>query len=97
MEMVKLQREYHLMTVSGFREANLLVVNDDCIEVWINGMHKPGVLLLMQQKVPCFVVHEFPPETLVPLCTVPNLPIFYNFVNGMDTFSARKTDEESIQ
>jgi hypothetical protein len=43
------------------------------------------VLLLRQQKLPCFVVHEFPPETLVPLSTVPNLPTFYNFVDGMDT------------
>jgi hypothetical protein len=39
----------------------------------------------MQQKLPCFVVHEFPPETLVPLSAVPNLPMFYNFIDGMDT------------
>jgi hypothetical protein len=31
------------------------------------------------------VVHEFVPETLVPLSAVPNLPTFYNFVNGIDT------------
>jgi hypothetical protein len=85
METVKLPREYPLMTVSDFREANLLVVNDDCIEVWINSMRKPGVLLLIQQKVPCFVVYELPPKTLVLLSSVPNLPTFYNFVNGMDT------------
>jgi hypothetical protein len=41
-------REYPLMTISYVREANLLVANNNCIEVWINGMHKPGVLLLMQ-------------------------------------------------
>jgi hypothetical protein len=41
-------------------------------------MKEAGVLLFMQQKVPCFIVHKFP------LSAAPNPPMFHNFVNGTD-------------
>lgn len=82
--MVKLQREHPLMDVQDFREATLPVANDDRMGVWVNGMREVGVLLFMCKKVPCFVVHEFPPETLVPLAAAPNPPTFHNFVDGTD-------------
>jgi hypothetical protein len=82
--MVKIQREHPLTDVRDFREATMPVANDDRMGVWVNGMKEAGVLLFMRQEVPCFVVHEFPPETLVPLSAAPNPPTFHNFVDGTD-------------
>jgi hypothetical protein len=80
--MVKMQQEHPLMDVQDFREATLPVADDNRMGVWVNSMKEAGVLLFMQQKVPCFIVHKFPLETLVPLSAAPNPPMFHNFVDG---------------
>jgi hypothetical protein len=36
----------------------------------------------MQQRVPCFIVHEFPQGTQVPLSAVPDVQTFYDLVAG---------------
>jgi hypothetical protein len=53
-------------SIFDLREAMLPVANNDRIGLWVNGMGEQGVLLLMKQKVPCFIVHEFPSQTLIP-------------------------------
>jgi hypothetical protein len=53
------------MPVADLREVTMPVANDDWLGLWVNGMTEAGVLLLMKQRVPCFIVHEFPPETSV--------------------------------
>ncbi|KAJ7321811.1 hypothetical protein DFH08DRAFT_969698 [Mycena albidolilacea] len=58
------------------------VANDNWMGLWINGMPEAGVLLLMKQKVPCFIVHEFPLETPVLHSAVPRPPTFFSFVEG---------------
>jgi hypothetical protein len=60
------------------------VANDDWMGLWVNGMTAAGVLLLMKQRVPCFIVHEFPPEMPVLRSVVPRPPTFFSFVEGTD-------------
>jgi hypothetical protein len=81
--MIELQREHPIMDIRNFREATLPAANDNRIDLWINGMREP-VLLLMKQRVPCFIVHKFPLETLEPISAVPNPPTFYDFVASTD-------------
>jgi hypothetical protein len=65
-KMVKVQQKHTVSSIFDLREAMLPVANNDRIGLWVNGMGEQGVLLLMKQKVPCFIVHEFPSQTLIP-------------------------------
>jgi hypothetical protein len=95
-EMVKIQREHPLVDVWDLRKATLPVANDNRIGVWVNGMKEVGVLLFMQQKVPCFIVHKFPPETMVPLSAAPNPLTFHNFIDGTDIAYLMRLNEYQL-
>ncbi|KAJ7815061.1 hypothetical protein B0H14DRAFT_3878503 [Mycena olivaceomarginata] len=82
--MIEGRKDDALLTVADLRETTMPVANDDLIGLWVNGMPEAGVLLLMKQKVPCFIVHEFPPETPVLCSAVPRPPTFFSFVEGTD-------------
>jgi hypothetical protein len=82
--MIEARKDDALMTVAGLQEVTMPVANDDWLGLWVNGMTEAGVLLLMKQKVPCFIVHEFPPETPVLRSAVPRPPTFFSFVEGTD-------------
>jgi hypothetical protein len=82
--MIEGQKDDSLLTVADLREFTMPVANDNWIGMWVNGMSEAGVLLLMKQKVPCFIVHKFPPETPVPHSAAPHPPTFFSFVEGTD-------------
>jgi hypothetical protein len=39
------------------------IADDSFIGVWINGIPECIVRLLIKEKVPCFIIHEFSPTT----------------------------------
>jgi hypothetical protein len=80
--MVELQRKYPLADIHNLWEATLPIADDDHIGLWVNSMCELGVLFLMKQKVPCFIVHKFLPGTLEPLSSTLNPLTFYDFVVG---------------
>jgi hypothetical protein len=83
-QMIEAQKDDSLLTVVDLREATMPIANNRWIGLWVNGMPEAGVLLLMKQKVPCFIVHEFPPETPVLRLGVSHPPTFFSFVEGTD-------------
>jgi hypothetical protein len=82
--MVELQRRFPPVDVQYLRCITLPATDDDRIGLWVNGMREKGVLLLMQQKVPCFIVHEFPSNSTDIRSAVPEALTFYDFAAGTD-------------
>ncbi|KAJ7464560.1 hypothetical protein FB451DRAFT_1403230 [Mycena latifolia] len=52
------------LTLEQLRAMSMPIANDDYVGVWINGMREELSLRLMAAGVPCFVVHEYPSETV---------------------------------
>jgi hypothetical protein len=82
--MIEARKDDVLMTVANLQEVTMPIANDNWLGLWVNGMTEAGVLLLMKQRVPCFIVHEFPLETPVLRSVVPRPPTFFSFVEGTD-------------
>jgi hypothetical protein len=82
--MIESRKDDLLLTIADLRKVTLPIANKNWLGLWVNGMTEAGVLLLMKQRVPCFIVHEFPPETTVLRSVVPRPPTFFSFVEGTD-------------
>ncbi|KAJ7512293.1 hypothetical protein B0H11DRAFT_2214095 [Mycena galericulata] len=73
------------MASEWFKWTAMPLANEAFIGLWVNGLEETIVLRHMAAGVPCFIIHEYPPNSLVgDIATRPGVPIFPDFVSGTD-------------